>query len=227
MLYEVDMRLRPTGNKGPAAVSFQSFSDYHARESWTWEHMALTRARLVAGPKKLGQRVQDEIAARLAQPRDRARVLADARAMREKIAGQYPGRNRWDLKYAPGGLIDIEFLAQTWQLIHAHAHPQILDTNTVAALENIAAAGLLDPEDARLLIETAQLELALTQILRLAQDEAFRAETASAGLKALLTRGGRGTGFRRPGGGFVPAPGCGPGRLHSHDDPVNFPARSA
>ena len=65
-LYEVDMRLRPSGNKGPAAVSLKSFADYHARESWTWEHLALTRARLVAGPKILGARVEAEIATRLA-----------------------------------------------------------------------------------------------------------------------------------------------------------------
>ncbi len=118
-LYEVDMRLRPSGNKGPAAVSFKSFADYHARESWTWEHMALTRARLVAGPENLRARIEAEIAARLTTPRDARIILADAREMRKKIAAQYPGRNAWDLKYAPGGLIDIEFLAQALQLVHA------------------------------------------------------------------------------------------------------------
>jgi glutamate-ammonia-ligase adenylyltransferase len=189
-LYEVDMRLRPSGNKGPAAVSFQSFADYHARESWTWEHLALTRARVVAGPEKLRARVEREIAARLTTPRERSRILADAREMREKIAAQYPGHNRWDLKYAPGGLIDIEFLAQTFQLVHAPAHPGILDTNTVAALEKIAAVGFLESADARLLIETAQLEQALTQILRIALDETLEAQTASAGLKALLAAAG-------------------------------------
>jgi [glutamine synthetase] adenylyltransferase / [glutamine synthetase]-adenylyl-L-tyrosine phosphorylase len=189
-LYDVDMRLRPSGNKGPAAVSFQSFSDYHARESWTWEQLALTRARLVAGPPALRQRVEGEIAARLAAPRDAARILADACAMREKIAAQYPGRNRWDLKYAPGGLIDIEFLAQTWQLIHAQAHPAILDANTIAALEKMAAAGLLDPADAETLIGAARLEQALTQILRIALEESFDAAVATAGLKALLARAG-------------------------------------
>jgi len=189
-LYDVDMRLRPSGNKGPAAVSLKTFADYHERESWTWEHLALTRARLVAGPKMLGARVEAEIATRLAQPREPSRILADARNMREKIATQYPGRNRWDLKYAPGGLIDIEFLAQTFQLIHAPARPDILDTNTIAALEKIAAAGFMKEVDARLLIEAAGLEQALTQILRIALDETLEADTASAGLKALLARAG-------------------------------------
>jgi glutamate-ammonia-ligase adenylyltransferase len=194
-LYDVDMRLRPSGNKGPAAVSLKSFIDYHARESWTWEHLALTRARLVAGPEKLRARIEAEIATRLAMPRDRARILADARDMRDKIAAQYPGRNRWDLKYAPGGLVDIEFLAQALQLVHAPARPAILDTNTVAALEKIAAAGFLDDADARLLIETARLEQALTQILRIALDETLEARTASAGLKLLLASAGNAPDF--------------------------------
>src|SRR6185503_11399671 len=125
-LYEVDMRLRPSGNKGPAAVSLKTFADYHERESWTWEHLALTRARLVAGPQALRAKIEAEIARRLTMARPKDRILADARDMREKIAAQYPGHNHWDLKYAPGGLIDIEFLAQTLQLIHAAAHPDIL-----------------------------------------------------------------------------------------------------
>ena len=194
-LYDVDMRLRPSGNKGPAAVSLKTFADYHERESWTWEHLALTRARLVAGPKMLSARVEAEIATRLAQPRDAQHILTDTSEMRQKIAAQYPGRNPWDLKYAPGGLIDIEFLAQALQLIHAPARPEILDTNTVAALKKIAAAGFLGEADARLLIETAELEQALTQVLRIALDETLEAETSSAGLKALLARAGGATDF--------------------------------
>ena len=150
----------------------------------------MTRARLVAGPKKLGARVEAEIATRLAQPREHKRILADAREMREKIELQYPGRNRWDLKYAPGGLIDIEFLAQALQLIHAPVRPQILDTNTVAALRKIAAAKFLDDKDARILIEAVELEQALTQVLRIGLDETLEAETASAGLKTLLAQAG-------------------------------------
>ena len=194
-LYDVDMRLRPSGNKGPAAVSLKSFTDYHARESWTWEHLALTRARLVAGPETLRARIEAQIAMRLTTPRKRSRILADARDMRDKIAAQYPGRNRWDLKYAPGGLVDIEFLAQALQLVHAPAHPAILDTNTVAALEKIAAAGFLEDADARLLIEAARLEQALTQILRIALDETLEADTASAGLKMLLAGAGNAADF--------------------------------
>ena len=187
-LYEVDMRLRPTGNKGPVAVSLESFAAYHASESWTWEHMALTRARLVAGPHGLRAKVEAEIRRRLTEPRAAATIIADARDMRTRMAETFPGRNPWDMKHAPGGLVDIEFLAQTLQLVHAQDDAGILNTNTVAALYNLAAAGWLAQEDAQALIASAQLQHALTQVLRIALDETPDIETATPGLKALLTR---------------------------------------
>ncbi len=190
------MRLRPSGNKGPAAVSFRSFADYHARESWTWEHLALTRARVVAGPEQLRMRIEGEITARLRTPRDPKHILADAREMRGKIAVQYPGANLWDLKYAPGGLIDIEFIVQAHQLIYAPKHPAILDTNIIASLTRMAGV-IFKEEDAGLLIETARLEQALTQILRIALDETLKPDQASAGLKMLLARAGRAPDFAR------------------------------
>ena len=187
-LYDVDMRLRPTGNKGPVAVSLESFAAYHASESWTWEHMALTRARLVAGPPELRARVEEEIRRRLTQPRAADTIIADARDMREKMALTFPGNNVWDLKHAPGGLVDIEFIAQTFQLVHAQSRPAILDTNTLAALHKLKAAGFLAAQDGDALIASARLHHALTQVLRIALDETPKIEEATPGLKALLTR---------------------------------------
>jgi len=196
-LYEVDMRLRPTGNKGPVAVSLESFAAYHASESWTWEHMALTRGRLVAGLQfggasapgaDLRARVEAEIRRRLTQPREAAAIITDARDMRARMAASFPGNNPWDLKHAPGGLVDIEFIAQTLQLVHAPAQPHVLNTNTVAALYNLKAAGFLDGADADALIASARLQHALTQVLRIALDETPKIEEATPGLKALLTR---------------------------------------
>jgi glutamate-ammonia-ligase adenylyltransferase len=189
-LYDVDMRLRPTGNKGPAAVSLKSFVDYHASESWTWELMALTRARVVAGPDGLGRRIENAIRRRLTVKPDPAKIRADAREMREKVTAQYPGRSIWDLKYAPGGLMDIEFIAQTLQLINAHARPDILDANTVRALAKLAEAGFLAPADAALLLDVAELQQALTQTLRIALDETLKPEEATPALKGLLARAG-------------------------------------
>jgi glutamate-ammonia-ligase adenylyltransferase len=187
-LYEVDMRLRPTGNKGPVAVSLKSFVDYHASESWTWEHMALTRARLVAGPKILQDRVSAEIRRRLTHPRPADVILRDARQMRARMAETFPGKNSFDLKYAPGGLVDIEFIAQALQLVHGQSAPAILDANTIAALQNLNEAGFLGADEARTLIASARLQHALTQVLRIAVDETPDIGQATPGLKALLTR---------------------------------------
>jgi glutamate-ammonia-ligase adenylyltransferase len=187
-LYDVDMRLRPTGNKGPVAVSLKSFADYHASESWTWEHMALTRARLVAGPESLRARMEAEIRRRLTRARDATAIITDAREMRQRMAETFPGRNVWDLKYAPGGLVDIEFIAQSFELVHAPAQPSVLDTNTIGALEKLRGAHFLAAADADILIAAARLQHALTQVLRIALDETPQIEDATPGLKALLTR---------------------------------------
>ena len=187
-LYEVDMRLRPTGNKGPVAVSLESFARYHADESWTWERMALTRARVISAPAALAADIQAVIRKTLTAAADRSKVIADARDMREKLAAQFPGKNRWDLKFAPGGLVDIEFIAQTLQLCFGAGQPQSLDTNTIAALRKLDAAGILATERTHALIEAASLEHALTQVLRIALDGTLEPDEATPGLKSLLVR---------------------------------------
>jgi len=189
-LYEVDMQLRPTGNKGPVAVSLEFFTHYHEVESWTWERMALTRARVIAGPPELAARLDAVVAATLRRRVDWTKLFGDAREMREKVAAQYPGKNPWDLKYAPGGLMDIEFVAQILQLRYAHENPSVLSTNTIAALKRLAGAGALGGTDADALIAAANLECALTQALRIALDGPLEVETATPGLKALLARAG-------------------------------------
>src|SRR5262249_9280952 len=112
-LYDVDMRLRPSGNQGPVAVKLESFIDYHRQRAWTWERMALTRARVLSGSPSFRSEVERAIALALTHPVDRETVLRDARAMRDKLLVQFPGRGVWDIKFVPGGLIDIEFVAQT------------------------------------------------------------------------------------------------------------------
>ncbi len=189
-LYEVDMRLRPTGNKGPVAVSLESFTRYHATESWTWERMALTRARIIAGPIGLAHQVEDTIHAALTKRGDDRALVRNAREMREKLAAQFPGRNAWDLKFAPGGLVDIEFIAQALQLRAAVDAPQCLDTNTISALVRLAQADVLDNTAAGELVAAARLQHALTQVLRIAVEGALDPEKATPGLKLLLARAG-------------------------------------
>jgi glutamate-ammonia-ligase adenylyltransferase len=127
---------------------------------------------------------------RLTLKSEAQKILADAREMRAKVRAQYAGSSLWDLKYAPGGLMDIEFIAQALQLAHAPIHPNVLDTNTIAALERLVAAGCLGREDGAALIQAARLENALTQIVRIALNENLDPATASPGLKALLAEAG-------------------------------------
>jgi glutamate-ammonia-ligase adenylyltransferase len=187
-LYEVDMRLRPTGSKGPVAASLESFITYHANESWTWEHMALTRARLVAGPVALRARVEDAIRRRLTEKRPGDEILRDVCAMRARMTKTFPGVNPFDLKHAPGGLVDIEFIAQALQLVHAQTVPEILNTNTVAALHNLHGAGFLGGSDHETLVAAARLQHSLTQVLRIAVDTLPTVEGLTPGLKGLLTQ---------------------------------------
>jgi glutamate-ammonia-ligase adenylyltransferase len=187
-LYEVDMRLRPTGNKGPVAVSLESFARYHATESWTWERMALTRARVILSPPRLRHAVEDEIARTLRAAIEPAKIIADARDMRQKLAAQFPSTNRWDLKFANGGLVDIEFIAQTLELSSASGNASVLDSNTIAALEKLGGAGLLSAQDTKTLVAAAYLQHALTQTLRIALDGTLDPKTATPGLKGLLVR---------------------------------------
>lgn len=187
-LYEVDMRLRPSGNQGPVAVHFDTFANYHREHSWTWERMALTRARVIAGPDSLGARITFAISELLARSCEISRVKSDAFEMRQKLAAQFPARTPWDLKFAAGGLVDIEFAVQALQLCHAEADGGLRDQNTIAAAENLMEAGVLAPADAQVLIAAARLQQDLTQVLRIAVDGEFHPDTATPGLKSLLAR---------------------------------------
>ena len=187
-LYQVDMRLRPSGSQGPVATKFSSFAAYQRNSAWTWEHLALARARVVTGPASLRRQIEETIKEVLSSPRDRASVAADVRAMRAKIADDKGSTDMWDLKQVRGGLIDLEFIAQFLQIVSAAEHPEVLDQNTELALTKLSAAGVLAPGDAEILVPAAQLYHTLTQVLRLCLDKPFVADQAPRALKDLLAR---------------------------------------
>ena len=188
VLYQVDMRLRPSGRSGPLATHIDGFISYQEREAWTWEHMALTRARVVASSPDFAARVEAAISNVLRRQRDFATVAADVVEMRVAIAKEKGDTDAWDLKYAAGGLIDIEFVAQYLQLVHAASAPDILDVSTARVLDKAARAEILKPEDAEVLRPAARLYHDLTQILRLCLSGPFEPKTANAGVLGLLTR---------------------------------------
>jgi glutamate-ammonia-ligase adenylyltransferase len=187
-LYQVDMRLRPSGRAGPLATQLAGFAGYQENEAWTWEHMALTRARVVSASPAFKTRVEKTIRDIMRRPRDAGLIAGDVVEMRGAIAKEKGDRERWDLKYAAGGLIDIEFIAQYLQLVHAERVPDILDTSTARVLDKAWALRMLPVEDAEVLRPAVQLYQDLTQILRLCLAGPFDAKTAGAGLLRLLAR---------------------------------------
>jgi len=197
ILYPIDMRLRPSGQQGPVATQLSSFIHYQANSAWTWEHMALTRARVICGSDALRAKVEQAIRAVLLRPRSHKRTALDVLSMRARIAKEKGTRDAWELKQVRGGLVDLEFIAQYLQLVHAAQHPQILSQNTVLAITNLSRAGLLSPAAAEVLLPAARLLNNLTQIVRLCLDDPFDPLKAPEGLKALLARAGEVPDFAR------------------------------
>jgi glutamate-ammonia-ligase adenylyltransferase len=153
-LYEVDMRLRPSGNSGLLVTSLSALEKYQKIDAWTWEHQSLLRARPVVGDRAIRQAFAGIRAEILCQSRDQQALLEEVRGMREKMwqekALLKPGR--FDLKKDPGGITDIEFMVQYSVLAHAHAHPGLIEyTDNIRNLEALAAAGILDTTDAEFL----------------------------------------------------------------------------
>jgi len=195
-LYEVDMRLRPSGSSGPIAASFQSFEKYQAEAAWTWEHMALTRARVVTGEAKVSAKVEQAMRDVLTRPRDPDRLVLDVAEMRERMAKEHKAASPWEVKHLRGGLVDIEFTAQYLQLRHGREHPEILSTNTRDALERAEQAGILARADLDALIEAWRLWSAVQLVLRQTIAGAFDEKTAPRGLKDVLVQAAGLTDFK-------------------------------
>ncbi len=190
LLYEVDFRLRPSGNKGPMATRLSSFEAYHRDEAWTWEGMALTRARPIAGSSVFASRVEAAILTALTRPRDPQKLRADVVEMRGLIAEEKGTKDPWDIKQVAGGLVDVEFVAQYLMLLHGPEQPDLISTNTADALARLRDAGRLSSEHADILIPAIRLYQGLTQALRLAVDGSLEPENAPRGLLDLLARVG-------------------------------------
>jgi glutamate-ammonia-ligase adenylyltransferase len=190
-LYAVDMRLRPSGNKGPVAVSLAAFRHYHRAggEAWTWERMALTRARVVAGGAALCATLAAAIRDALTHAGPPELVRADAAAMRARLwrDARPPGPPfaLRDAKLRPGGLVECEFVAQALQLIHARDTPPPFSPCTGEALRRLAEAGALPGEAAALLARADLIWRTLLGMLRLTAGHSD-ADISGAALGTLL-----------------------------------------
>jgi [glutamine synthetase] adenylyltransferase / [glutamine synthetase]-adenylyl-L-tyrosine phosphorylase len=190
VLYEVDMRLRPSGRAGPVASRLDSFAQYQEKEAWTWEHMALTRARVISSSPAFRQKIELVIREVLIRPRDAATVATDVADMRRAVALEKGEDDIWDLKYAAGGLVDIDFIAQYLQLVHASRTPEILDVSTLQVLDNAARLGVLPQASMEILRSAGRLYHDLTQILRLCVTGKFKPDVAGDDLLRVMARAG-------------------------------------
>lgn len=138
-LYDIDTRLRPSGNQGPLVVSLDSFAHYQRKDAWSWEHMALTRARGVFGSPAARAGVAAVIANVLATPHPNRDIVVDASAMRAEMAIHKPPRGAFDAKLLPGGLVDLEFTVHVAQLLYRRG----FDPDLGIAIDALVGDGLL------------------------------------------------------------------------------------
>jgi glutamate-ammonia-ligase adenylyltransferase len=144
-LYDVDTRLRPGGAKGMLVVSLQAFEQYQRNEAWTWEHMALSRARPVFGSIEVRTEFAKMIDGVLRMPRDRTKVIRDAAKMRADIERHKPPRSALDVKLGPGGLVDLEFATQVLQLTtHVGLNTRLEYALEALAAENLVGANIIE-----------------------------------------------------------------------------------
>ncbi len=172
VLYEVDMRLRPSGNAGMLVSGIEAFADYQRTEAWTWEHQALVRARFVAGDAGLGQAFNAVRASVLTMPRDPGKLRAEVREMRERMRAELGSKTGGDfhLKHDRGGIVDIEFMVQYLVLRWCNDHGELLRyTDTINLLKVLARESLLRSVYAQTLIEAYQQYRALGHRLTLAE----------------------------------------------------------
>jgi glutamate-ammonia-ligase adenylyltransferase len=152
--------------------------------------MALTRARVISSSPDFRRKIEKIIRDVLTRPRDAAGVAADVADMRRAVGLEKGEDDIWDLKYAAGGIVDIDFIAQYLQLVHASAKPDILNVNTQHVLDNAARLGVLPQSSAEILRSAARLYHDLTQILRLCVSEKFNPETSGEDLLRIMARAG-------------------------------------
>jgi glutamate-ammonia-ligase adenylyltransferase len=185
LLYEADMRLRPSGKAGPLVTTLPAFSDYQHERAWTWEHQALVRARAFAGSRDLCQRfvaVRREI---LCQRREAEQLREDIRQMRARMESAQADHDPtlFDIKHDRGGIVDIEFMVQYWVLLLAADNPGLTEyTDNVSILGALADAGLLDAKRVQLLVEAYRCYLSTEHRLKLAERKPLIAHSELSGL---------------------------------------------
>ena len=166
-LFEVDTRLRPSGSQGPLVVTLKTFQDYYTRSAWTWEHMALTRARVILSPEKMLVPLQQSVQHVLRQNRDQSALRVAVDTMRQKLDAQFASDNPWNIKFARGGLVDMEFLCQYLMLKEGGKQPHLFEPEISKAIEKLQQFGFLTAVEAETLETAHLLQQKIQALLRL------------------------------------------------------------
>jgi len=189
-LWEVDTRLRPSGRAGPLVVTLETFSDYYANTAWTWEHMALTRARVVASPPGIARRIRRTISRVLTSERDEASLLPAVATMRERMAKEFATDNPWSVKHVRGGLVDLEFIVQYLLLREGARQPSVFVPRLDDCIDRLMQAQTLSEEDAANLKSAHRLLYSLQSLLRLTITGEPEPGAFTPDLKRALARAG-------------------------------------
>ena len=166
-LFEVDSRLRPSGSQGPLVVTLKTFQDYYTQSAWTWEHMALTRARVILSPDAMLAPLQHSVQNVLTQERDQYALCFAVDAMRQKLEGQFSSDNIWNIKFTRGGLVDLEFLCQYLMLKEGNLHPELFEPEISKTIEKLNRAGFLSKPESETLETGHLLQQKIQSLLRL------------------------------------------------------------
>ncbi|MEZ5690720.1 MAG: bifunctional [glutamine synthetase] adenylyltransferase/[glutamine synthetase]-adenylyl-L-tyrosine phosphorylase [Rickettsiales bacterium] len=184
-LYEVDTRLRPSGNQGPLAVSKAALEQYFDQSAWTFEYMAFTKARAIAGDESLLTELNGFIDSQIKKKRDIERLKYDVADMREKIEKEHSATSVWDIKYARGGLIDVDFIAQYLMLKYASDLLTVKSGNSIEFFTILKQEGFIGKESDTL-IDSYYFLKQLLNMIRLCCGNNFVSNDAPEGLKKIL-----------------------------------------
>ena len=185
-LYEVDMRLRPSGKSGPIACSIERFESYQRNDAWTWEHQALTRARVIYAEVGLRKRLNAIIRSVLTKERDAVSLAQDIRSMRQRIRGELEEANELTIKFRRGGILDLEFIAQFLQLKFASSHAAILLRDACTVFQKSGELGLIDSQTAEELYNSLQFWRNIQGIMLLTVERDRLEDNAAGVLKRLF-----------------------------------------
>ncbi len=189
-LFEVDLRLRPDGEKSTLATSIDGYESYQRKDAWTWEHLALVRARIVYGSTALRYRFEAIRCEVLGRDRDTEDLASEVDKMRTRMLQVFKGNSPWDVKHRRGGLVDTGFIAQFLVLAHARSHPELLKPRDTAGIAHIAAdAGIISSIQAEALIAAEAFWLGLQTLMRLTGTDGTTARLTRPAVQAVIAQG--------------------------------------